>query len=161
MRCSHEPCVSRTCESWSLFSCDHGQDRKSTRLNSSHLGISYAVFCLKKKHEDVNHAQHVEQSHLHDNVRLRPVADVDARHVSPAGAMRADHGSDRSVSAALRYDCESRGVRSRMPVRTCASAVRSRVAWRLCWWRSSRSRSARSSWCTSPPRGPWTHHRGR
>src|SRR5262245_62569129 len=35
---------------------DHGeiarvlvQDRKSTRLNSSHLGISYAVFCLKKK----------------------------------------------------------------------------------------------------------------
>src|SRR5947199_7954070 len=27
------------------------QDRKSTRLNSSHLGISYAVFCLKKKTE--------------------------------------------------------------------------------------------------------------
>src|SRR5205814_10713302 len=26
-----------------------GGDRKSTRLNSSHLGISYAVFCLKKK----------------------------------------------------------------------------------------------------------------
>src|SRR5262245_64255664 len=29
---------------------DHRRrDRKSTRLNSSHLGISYAVFCLKKK----------------------------------------------------------------------------------------------------------------
>src|SRR5438045_9147960 len=27
-------------------------DRKSTRLNSSHLGISYAVFCLKKKRRD-------------------------------------------------------------------------------------------------------------
>src|SRR5256885_12108259 len=27
----------------------HGIDRKSTRLNSSHLVISYAVFCLKKK----------------------------------------------------------------------------------------------------------------
>src|SRR6195256_1198389 len=27
------------------------EDRKSTRLNSSHLGISYAVFCLKKKDE--------------------------------------------------------------------------------------------------------------
>src|SRR3989338_2420227 len=27
----------------------HGQDRKSTRLNSSHSSISYAVFCLKKK----------------------------------------------------------------------------------------------------------------
>src|SRR5438045_7970462 len=30
------------------FLIDEG-DRKSTRLNSSHLGISYAVFCLKKK----------------------------------------------------------------------------------------------------------------
>src|SRR5437870_11195006 len=31
--------------------CHHGQerDRKSTRLNSSHVAISYAVFCLKKK----------------------------------------------------------------------------------------------------------------
>src|SRR6266704_3588159 len=28
---------------------DRGQDRKSTRLNSSHVSISYAVFCLKKK----------------------------------------------------------------------------------------------------------------
>src|SRR5437899_6551375 len=28
-------------------------DRKSTRLNSSHLGISYAVFCLKKKNKKV------------------------------------------------------------------------------------------------------------
>src|SRR3712207_8293846 len=27
-----------------------GKDRKSTRLNSSHANISYAVFCLKKKH---------------------------------------------------------------------------------------------------------------
>src|SRR5437870_7221131 len=29
-----------------------GIDRKSTRLNSSHVAISYAVFCLKKKKED-------------------------------------------------------------------------------------------------------------
>src|SRR5256885_12610955 len=40
-------------------------DRKSTRLNSSHLVISYAVFCLKKKKKDtkihihVAHASHV------------------------------------------------------------------------------------------------------
>src|SRR5690625_5670543 len=27
----------------------YGKDRKSTRLNSSHVAISYAVFCLKKK----------------------------------------------------------------------------------------------------------------
>src|SRR5205814_9027885 len=31
-------------------------DRKSTRLNSSHLGTSYAVFCLKKKTTDIQHA---------------------------------------------------------------------------------------------------------
>src|SRR5690554_790051 len=44
---------------WSMFSFskfnqdisswDVGKDRKSTRLNSSHVRISYAVFCLKKK----------------------------------------------------------------------------------------------------------------
>src|SRR3712207_9015789 len=31
-----------------------GQDRKSTRLNSSHANISYAVFCLKKKKTTTN-----------------------------------------------------------------------------------------------------------
>src|SRR5438874_7947133 len=29
------------------------QDRKSTRLNSSHVEISYAVFCLKKKNKEI------------------------------------------------------------------------------------------------------------
>src|SRR3712207_6976960 len=32
-----------------LVALDLGEDRKSTRLNSSHANISYAVFCLKKK----------------------------------------------------------------------------------------------------------------
>src|SRR3989454_2511870 len=32
-----------------LVVANTGEDRKSTRLNSSHLVISYAVFCLKKK----------------------------------------------------------------------------------------------------------------
>src|SRR5439155_3468721 len=31
------------------------RDRKSTRLNSSHVAISYAVFCLKKKEHPVDH----------------------------------------------------------------------------------------------------------
>src|SRR3712207_7195509 len=35
------------------YRCISGQDRKSTRLNSSHANISYAVFCLKKK--DLRH----------------------------------------------------------------------------------------------------------
>src|SRR5256885_5264470 len=45
-------CVSRrTMEHELIFLCifDSSKDRKSTRLNSSHLVISYAVFCLKKK----------------------------------------------------------------------------------------------------------------
>src|SRR3712207_6952623 len=35
---------------------DHIEDRKSTRLNSSHANISYAVFCLKKKHHGLTAA---------------------------------------------------------------------------------------------------------
>src|SRR2546427_8933734 len=34
-----------------VYSVDTGPDRKSTRLNSSHSQISYAVFCLKKKNK--------------------------------------------------------------------------------------------------------------
>src|SRR5437773_3858639 len=39
-------------------------DRKSTRLNSSHITISYAVFCLKKKklHDQVRHYNHSSKS---------------------------------------------------------------------------------------------------
>src|ERR1035441_7052352 len=39
-----EPAPRRTGPTWKQFLT---ADRKSTRLNSSHLGISYAVFCLK------------------------------------------------------------------------------------------------------------------
>src|SRR2546430_10363033 len=39
-------------------SCRRRRDRKSTRLNSSHSQISYAVFCLKKKKEDVELKHH-------------------------------------------------------------------------------------------------------
>src|SRR3989442_9806588 len=34
-------------------------DRKSTRLNSSHVRISYAVFCLKKKKQNTIHRIHI------------------------------------------------------------------------------------------------------
>src|SRR5438270_5305559 len=40
----------------------HNLDRKSTRLNSSHSQISYAVFCLKKKKK-------TRQNHKHDQER--------------------------------------------------------------------------------------------
>src|SRR2546430_11925999 len=36
------------------------KDRKSTRLNSSHSQISYAVFCLKKKNTHHRNPQHLE-----------------------------------------------------------------------------------------------------
>src|SRR5256885_6919363 len=39
-----------------------GADRKSTRLNSSHLVISYAVFCLKKKKTKIRHLPYVSSS---------------------------------------------------------------------------------------------------
>src|SRR2546422_7586936 len=40
-------------ETFADFLLRKGQDRKSTRLNSSHGYISYAVFCLKKKKKQV------------------------------------------------------------------------------------------------------------
>src|SRR5258705_3840988 len=46
---------------------DEDVDRKSTRLNSSHLGISYAVFCLKKKNKistNINALPHVYSGSL-------------------------------------------------------------------------------------------------
>src|SRR5256885_11406717 len=40
------------------------QDRKSTRLNSSHLVISYAVFCLKKKKKYIKNVRRTHNSRL-------------------------------------------------------------------------------------------------
>src|SRR5437667_6592357 len=42
-----------------------GVDRKSTRLNSSHITISYAVFCLKKKKIKQTPTNSYEESTLH------------------------------------------------------------------------------------------------
>src|SRR5262245_63544048 len=45
------------------------RDRKSTRLNSSHLGISYAVFCLKKK--TTRTTKYNRAARTHDAARYR------------------------------------------------------------------------------------------
>src|SRR2546430_12871513 len=43
------------------------EDRKSTRLNSSHSQISYAVFCLKKKKKkSITVSQHLETGNIQD-----------------------------------------------------------------------------------------------
>src|SRR5437870_11333401 len=39
------------------------RDRKSTRLNSSHVAISYAVFCLKKKKKKIKNHSDTKQNH--------------------------------------------------------------------------------------------------
>src|SRR5258707_1566861 len=51
-------------------------DRKSTRLNSSHANISYAVFCLKKKKKQHNYGQ---AKMLFNNV---PCRKTHSRHVT-------------------------------------------------------------------------------
>src|SRR5699024_12149888 len=54
-----------TCGSGSLLL----RDRKSTRLNSSHVSISYAVFCLKKKKKNTQkEARNAIQTEQHDTV---------------------------------------------------------------------------------------------
>src|SRR5256885_12984408 len=53
-----------------------GIDRKSTRLNSSHLVISYAVFCLKKKRTTDSHTQqHATSAGIREIARPQPNAD--------------------------------------------------------------------------------------
>src|ERR1039458_10422772 len=45
--------------SYAVF-CLKKADRKSTRLNSSHLGISYAVFCLHKEYRSEEHTSEIQ-----------------------------------------------------------------------------------------------------
>src|SRR5256885_3498045 len=52
------------------------EDRKSTRLNSSHLVISYAVFCLKKKKKKINDvlynsSMYTDGNYLHSTTIVR------------------------------------------------------------------------------------------
>src|SRR2546427_3442724 len=67
-----------------LSSCST-RDRKSTRLNSSHSQISYAVFCLKKKKK------------IGNNDSVRKLSDRVRRHLAPARP--GDHGHPRIVPA--------------------------------------------------------------
>src|SRR5262245_63288154 len=51
-------------------------DRKSTRLNSSHLGISYAVFCLKKKKKKMNKTR----NNMRNDIQIKRDEREDTRH---------------------------------------------------------------------------------
>src|SRR5256885_12749983 len=52
-----------------------GRDRKSTRLNSSHLVISYAVFCLKKKKKDSLPHDTVDPDHEQELTDIDEISD--------------------------------------------------------------------------------------
>src|SRR5260221_7474683 len=59
-------------------------DRKSTRLNSSHTVISYAVFCLKKKNQPIPTPAAVTQP---------VICLVQAAHSTPGAGLRSAHGA--------------------------------------------------------------------
>src|SRR5262245_62302984 len=72
-------------------------DRKSTRLNSSHLGISYAVFCLKKKN-------HLKKAHCNQH----------STTVAQLGAATAGAPQDSRPTASEPPDtCTKKGRRHR------------------------------------------------
>src|SRR5947199_6771674 len=57
-------------------------DRKSTRLNSSHLGISYAVFCLKKKKKIEYFRVKIQTRTFRSALSKRPVTGTSLVHSS-------------------------------------------------------------------------------
>src|SRR5947209_17184313 len=65
--------------SWPLTERVVTSDRKSTRLNSSHANISYAVFCLKKKLQVGAGAQAAPARRHRPQVGRAPIADAVAR----------------------------------------------------------------------------------
>src|SRR5205807_4050533 len=74
-------------------------DRKSTRLNSSHLVISYAVFCLKKKNDHVNESRHGARSEDILNAVDAAVEDgMDVLNLSLGGGF---HGNNDLLSIGL------------------------------------------------------------
>src|SRR5204862_6704951 len=56
---------------WRFHPTARGLDRKSTRLNSSHVEISYAVFCLKKKKLAPRESPHIGREQVPGEVAMR------------------------------------------------------------------------------------------
>src|SRR2546421_1467397 len=76
-------------------------DRKSTRLNSSHDQISYAVFCLKKKKKNNHKHQYAQRAIAppHPLIRLDP---TDTTGYRPPHRSRERHYSATKIVAAAR-----------------------------------------------------------
>src|SRR5437588_8490633 len=83
-------------------------DRKSTRLNSSHTVISYAVFCLKKKKNEKH-----EESVQHEHPAPVPVPLTQTKHVRSAAELKVSGASDNTcepTNSALPLTQELSGV---------------------------------------------------
>src|SRR5262245_64719417 len=72
-------------------------DRKSTRLNSSHLGISYAVFCLKKKKKKNTNSRGI-------NRNIHNISNHD-RHTSRGNNYRVNSDSNTSKRTSRKTEC--------------------------------------------------------
>src|SRR2546427_7307608 len=90
---------SRRCSPKSLVNCASILDRKSTRLNSSHSQISYAVFCLKKKKD--NH-QHRSPPHRLDERKIQLHQLLHTKRVKPA--LTQDHLLHRPPAPSTQLD---------------------------------------------------------
>src|SRR5262245_64487063 len=75
--------------------CASSPDRKSTRLNSSHLGISYAVFCLKKKKKN------------NDRYQNRKKSNSQSQRILQKAASRKEHMYCKSISNTYTHNLQS------------------------------------------------------
>src|ERR1039457_1177436 len=77
---------------------DVAADRKSTRLNSSHLVISYAVFCLKKKNAM---GPRLAQIFGGPAIPLRSTPALDCATVRASGGSKCRHEGSLMISASI------------------------------------------------------------
>src|SRR3989449_1927898 len=90
------------------FSAHKFLDRKSTRLNSSHGYISYAVFCLKKKKPILHQTQRVNGQHLgirNNRIARHEIVAFEVRESQIGGP----HSFHRDVQKARRVYTRPRG----------------------------------------------------
>src|SRR2546430_8231617 len=98
-----KPMVDRRFHELNIVSHDANQDRKSTRLNSSHSQISYAVFCLKKKKKSAY--RHILGPNSHLVLALPPQHAADfflSIHLPAFGQFYALRGISRFPSRHIR-----------------------------------------------------------
>src|SRR5437868_6998499 len=108
------------------------QDRKSTRLNSSHVSISYAVFCLKKKSNAAAVASAPTALSFHRCVAPRALHSFPTRRSSDLTT----HSSEGGRGSPGRSAPSVREEKSGAPPET-SSLTRTYWAWLVSWYSST------------------------